>query len=243
MNNQSVKFIKSLQLKKYRKLHSCFFVEGKVNVIEAIQSNVKVKQLFLTKSAISELAGTSILDSIEYEICTEKDLLKAGTFKSNSFGLAIVDIVNNLHTNLGEGEWCIALDNISDPGNLGTIVRTADWFGIKKVFCSLESVDFYNPKVVNSTKGSFSRVEVIYCDLKSIVGTYKTLSAEMSGESIYDVKWPKEGGVVLLGNESHGVSKELSELAHEKITIPRVGNAESLNVAIAGAIICSQIVQ
>jgi len=242
MKHELLKFIKSLQLKKFRKLHSSFFVEGKVNILEALESDFKVKHLLITPEGLNDISSELIKD-ISVISVSEKELLKIGTFRSNSFGLIVLEIPENEKLQLEPGEWCLALDDVNDPGNLGTIVRTADWFGIKKVFCSIETVDFYNPKVVNSTKGSFSRVSVIYTELSQLVSGNSSITAEMNGKNLYDFEWPQSGGVVLMGNESHGVSKELSKLASHKLTIPRLGGAESLNVGIATSIFCSDLAQ
>ena len=236
-NNQS-KIIKSLQLKKYRKLHSSFFIEGKINVLEALESNFVVKTVFVTLEH-EELVRSKCSESVEIVSVNDKELQKVGTYKTNNFGIAILEIPLSEKT-YNKDEWSIALDDINDPGNLGTIIRTADWFGIRNIYCSMDSVDVYNPKVLNSTKGSFSRVSVHYVDLNDFLTDKFTVTAEMEGESLYDFHWPK-GGILIMGNESHGVSKSISELAKAKVTIPSQGKAESLNVGIATAIICSDI--
>jgi RNA methyltransferase, TrmH family len=236
-NNQS-KIIKSLQLKKYRKLHSSFFVEGRLNVLEVLKSNLKIKHLFITENAENEVRDL-IHEQVQLSFVTEKELEKVGTFKSNNFGLVIVEMADD-EVVYDENEWCIALDGINDPGNLGTIIRTADWFGIKTIYCSLDSVDVYNPKVLNSTKGSFSRLNVKYVDLNIFLKNKVVVTAEMEGENLYDYNWGS-GGVLIMGNESHGVSKDISQLCTSKITIPSFGQAESLNVGVATAIICSDI--
>lgn len=240
MKNELLKFIKSLQLKKFRKAHSSFFVEGKVNVLEALDSEFTVTHLLLTPEGIENCAKMG-LKKYNVVSVSEKELKNIGTYKSNSFGLAVLKMPNHLDKSLRKGEWALALNNVNDPGNLGTIIRTADWFGIKTVYCSAETVDFYSPKVINSTKGSFSRVSVIYKDLIDVIKNKETVTAEMTGASLYDFKWSNEGGIILMGNESHGVSLELSSLADKKLTIPQVGGAESLNVAIATSIFCSEL--
>jgi len=199
------KFIKSLQLKKYRKLHSSFFVEGKVNILELINSEYKITHLFLSKSAVEEL-NIKNDDKINFNIVSQKELDSIGTYKNNTFGIAVAKFIKKEKFVLSPNEWVIALDDINDPGNLGTIIRT----------------------------------EVYYEDLKSILDGIPVITAEMKGENLYDFNWPS-GGVLLMGNESHGVKKELSKLASDTITIPRIGEAESLNVAIATSIICSHL--
>jgi len=241
MSTQSVKFIKSLQLKKFRKVHSCFFVEGKTNILEAINSNLKIKTLYLTKLGLEDI-NTFDFDGEIIEL-NEKQLIQAGTYKSNNYGLAVVEIPDFKTKDFVLcNEWALALDGVSDPGNLGTIIRTADWFGINTIYCSHDTVDMYAPKVINSTKGSFSRVKVIYTDLEEVLKNNDCYAAEMTGESLYEVDWAKKKqGVILMGNESHGVSKALSNLVNFSITIPKTGGAESLNVAVATSIICSYV--
>lgn len=240
LSNSTSKFIKSLQLKKFRKAHSSFFVEGKVNVLEILTSHHTISHILVTKEFYAVVLSLASPQTEVLEV-TENDLLKVGTLKSNSFGLAVARIPESSSAALKDGEWALALDDVNDPGNLGTILRTADWFGISKVFCSMDTVDFYNPKVINSTKGSFGRVEVIYTDLVELLSTSHGVSAEMQGEPLYTFKWPSRGGVIVMGNESHGVSSAVSHQCKHCITIPKYGQAESLNVAVATSIICSDL--
>ena len=239
LSSSSSKFIKSLQLKKYRKEHSCFFVEGRINVLEVLCSDFVVKTVLVTAEYQKEVEKV-VQNGVEIIVVKINDLEKIGTYKSNNFGLAVVEMPNYATIDFSVDSWSLAFDDINDPGNLGTIVRTADWFGIKNIYCSLESVDFYNPKVINSTKGSFTRVKIHYVDLAQFLADKHVVSAEMNGRDLYQFEWPKKG-VLLMGNESHGVSSALSGLCSSKITIPKLGGAESLNVSIATAIICSDI--
>ena len=137
----------------------------------------------------------------------------------------------------------LALDDVRDPGNLGTIIRLCDWFGIEQLVCSNETVDCYNPKVVQATMGSLTRVKVLYTDLNQFIAetSLPTFGTFMDGESIYKASLPGEG-VIIMGNEANGISKDIQDLVHSKIGIPRFGNlkaTESLNVAAATAIILS----
>jgi TrmH family RNA methyltransferase len=152
--------------------------------------------------------------------------------------LALVDMPKQQADAPKPNGLCLALDAIRDPGNLGTIVRTADWFGIKRIYCSLDCVDIYNPKTVQSTMGSIVRVDVVYTDLEALFKANNDIpifAADMDGESLYTTKLPKEG-ILLIGSESHGVSPTLLPYAR-RITIPRFGEAESLNAAMAAGII------
>lgn len=138
--------------------------------------------------------------------------------------------------------FTLALDGIQDPGNLGTIIRTADWFGFKRIICSDDCVDIYNPKVVQATMGSLSRINVIYTDLAEVLGLIKVsiYGALLNGKSVYSTEFNNEG-LVLLGNEGKGLSAGVLPYITDAVTIPRFGQAESLNVAISAAIICSEI--
>ena len=136
--------LKSLQLKKYRKLHSSFFIEGRINVLEALDSNFVIKTVFVTKE-YEDLIKDKCSEDIDIVLINEKELQKIGTYKTNNFGVAILEIPAT-EINYNKNEWSLALDDINDPGNLGTIIRTADWFGIKNIYCSLDSYSFTNVK-------------------------------------------------------------------------------------------------
>jgi len=138
--------------------------------------------------------------------------------------------------------FSLVLDDVQDPGNLGTIIRTADWFGIKTIICSENTVEAYNPKTVQSTMGSLCRVNIIYTSLVQFLKNTKLpiYGALLDGENIYQTNWGNEG-LILLGNEGHGIGKELIEQITVPVTIPRFGEAESLNVAVSAAIFCSEI--
>ena len=140
------------------------------------------------------------------------------------------------------GSFSLLLDGVQDPGNLGTIIRTADWFGFKNVICSENTVEAYNPKTVQATMGSLSRVSVYYDDLSELISraALPVFGAVLNGSSIYNTNWGSEG-LVLLGNEGQGIGPELLALITNPVTIPRIGDAESLNVAISAAILCADI--
>ncbi len=141
-----------------------------------------------------------------------------------------------------KGSFSLVLDGIQDPGNLGTIIRTADWFGFKNVICSNNTVEVYNPKTVQATMGSLSRVNTFYLDLPEFLSQAKmpVFGAVLDGNSMYKTNWGNEG-LVILGNEGQGISNEVTNLITNPVTIPRVGGAESLNVAISAAILCADI--
>jgi TrmH family RNA methyltransferase len=165
-----------------------------------------------------------------------------GTFKSNEYGLAVAKI-KSPPIDTKSIKTAIALDDISDPGNLGTIIRTADWYGIDTIIANEETADFYNPKVINASMGSFTRIQVHYLDLELFFQTNRHLNvfgAVLNGDDIHNTK-PDFPMVLLMGNESKGIKTSILPYVNKKITIPRIGKAESLNVAVSTAIICDNL--
>ena len=232
------KLIKSLNEKKNRVELGLFLVEGEKSVAELLDSDFEI-ELLLTTTEFFDKFGEKIREkSKAYEIVNQFDLEKVGTFATNDAALAVVKQKENKPTEIKKDEIVLALDEIKDPGNLGTIIRIADWYGIKNIVATKNTVDFYNPKVITATKGSFTRVNIFYTDLKDFLSKTKLpiLGAFLNGENIHKTKFPA-GGILVMGNESNGVSKEIEKLITKKITIPSFGKAESLNVAIATAII------
>ena len=172
-------------------------------------------------------------------ILTQNQLEGLGQFQSNDSALAVVHKKPNQPFRPQPGEMILALDEVRDPGNLGTIIRIADWYGIKKLVFSPHTAEFYNPKVIQATMGSFTRVQFFYEDLGKVFSDWKTpvYGAFLGGENIHSLE-KIAPGVILMGNESNGISVETSQYVTKKITIPAFGHAESLNVAIATAVIC-----
>jgi TrmH family RNA methyltransferase len=174
------------------------------------------------------------------------DLEKISTLKTPQEVIGLVKIpiwpVLN-YINLKQ-KFSLVLDGLQDPGNMGTIIRTADWFGIQDIICSEDTVDVYNPKVVQATMGSLSRVNVHYTDLAEMLpqAGLPIFGAMLNGENIYKTNFGKEG-LLVMGNEGKGISPDIERLITSAVTIPRVGKAESLNVAIATAILCSEIIK
>jgi RNA methyltransferase, TrmH family len=242
LSKNTLKFIKSLQQKKFRKQENAFFVEGSKNVTELLASDFQVSHLLFTSKFAEENQSTIKRFSGENFEVSQKTLESLGSFQTNDSALAVASIKSNDLIELGSNDWAIALDDVRDPGNLGTIIRISDWYGINNIILSNESADFYNPKVLHASMGSFTRVNVYYTDLKPYLSETKlqVYGAFLEGESIYQQAFGKSG-VILMGNESKGISADLEKLVKHKITIPRFGNAESLNVAVATAIICDNV--
>lgn len=172
------------------------------------------------------------------------ELEKISTLQAPQGILALLAIPNNDVTDPKQldGGYSLALDGIQDPGNMGTIIRTADWFGFKNIICSLNTVEVFNPKTVQATMGSLARVNICYTNLPGYLKDLNmpVYAAMLNGKSLYQVDWPQQG-LVVLGNEGKGISEEVANVVSSSITIPRVGAAESLNVSISAAIICAEI--
>lgn len=235
LSKNQIKLIKSLGQKKYRQQLNLFTVEGVKGINEFLKSNYKLQTLFTTAS-VFETESHLVQD------ITEVELKKITALKNPNTALAIFEMPQQrLPSNKG---LKIALDAIRDPGNLGTIIRLCDWYGVQDLICSTTTVDCYNTKVVQATMGSLTRVNVTYLNLESYLETTKlpVFGTFMSGETIYTSNLPEEG-VIVLGNEANGISKSVEDLVHRKITIPQFGasaTTESLNVANAGAIVLSE---
>jgi TrmH family RNA methyltransferase len=242
LSKNTLKFIKSLQQKKFRKQEEAFFVEGSKNVAELLTSDFEVTQLLFTSKFAEENSNLVLsFKGAKFEV-NQKTLESVGTFQSNDTALAVGKIKANKDIEPKSNEWVIALDDVRDPGNLGTIIRIADWYGIKKLLISNESADFYNPKVLHASMGSFTRISFFYTDLVPYLSMVNlpVFGAFLDGEIIYETDFGK-GGIIVMGNESNGISKKVEELVSQKVTIPRFGEAESLNVAIATAIFCDNV--
>ena len=215
-------------------------IEGAKSVRELLASDFEVVKVIATEPFLSGLKGPVRGEVVEV---AENALAGLGEFQTNRTALAIARLKPNFPVAVGSSEFALALDDIRDPGNLGTIIRTADWYGIHKIIVSPETADFYNPKVINATMGSFTRVQVYYTDLATYFsGTALPLyGALLEGDDVHKVQF-NSGGIILIGSESHGISPELIHWITQKITIPRKGNAESLNAAVATGILLSHLV-
>ena len=237
LSKNQQKIIQKLQQKKYRNELGLFVVEGKKGILEFVQAGFKVEAIFAT-SLFSEQ-----LNKLPLTLISKEELSKISTLKNPDEGVAIFH--QPKHKGILQEGLILALDNIQDPGNLGTLIRLCDWFGIETLLCSEQTVDCYNPKVVQASMGSLSRVEVHYLPLEGFLATcaLPIYVATLQGTNLYTTTFP-EDCVIVLGNEANGVSPEVAALANNAITIPRFGKlqqAESLNVAMAGAIIVSQV--
>lgn len=239
LSKATIKFIKSLQVKKYRKQEQCFLIEGAKSVQELLASDFDVVRVLGTADFLSSVRARLRGEVTEVG---ENTLDGLGEFQTNRVAMAIARMKDNTPVEVMPTEYALALDNIRDPGNLGTIIRTADWYGITKVITSPETADFYNPKVISASMGSFTRVQVYYCNLADYLSGcgLPVYGAFLEGADVHQVKFA-EGGIILIGSESHGVSPEVVPHVTRKITIPGYGRAESLNAGIAAAVILDNL--
>jgi len=219
-----------------------FLVEGYKSVIEFINSPYHIEAVYHTVSFDPKMLKLSRKINLCEISVTEAE--KISSLKTPQEVIALVKIplwppLNNAKL---QQKFSIVLDGIQDPGNMGTIIRTADWFGITHIICSTDTVDVYNPKVVQASMGSLSRINVHYADLAVVLPLIglPVFGAVLNGESIYQTDFGREG-LILMGNEGNGIRPEVIRLINKKVTIPRIGKAESLNVSIAAALFCSEI--
>lgn len=242
LSKSQISFIKSLHQKKYRKETGFFIIEGIKSISEFLNSEYQTDSIYCTSQIITELP--KLKANINLFEVTETELEKISTLKTPQGILALVHIPEKrgIDHNALKSSFSLILDDVQDPGNFGTIIRTADWFGIKHIICSENTVEAYNPKTVQSTMGSLCRVNIVYTALLPFLSAtdLPIYGALLNGESIYKTQWGSEG-LILLGNEGHGISDELLKNINIPVTIPKFGAAESLNVAVSAAIFCSEI--
>ncbi|WP_346067142.1 TrmH family RNA methyltransferase [Sphingobacterium siyangense] len=242
LSKAQISLITSLQNKKYRKQHGLFIVEGIKSVMEFISSSYEVESIFYTDDANTKVGKIS--HNIKSHELTETEFQKISALKSPQGILALVKLPlqQKIVSSDLKNKFSLVLDDVQDPGNLGTIIRTAEWFGIEHIICSIGTVDAYNPKVVQATMGSLARLQIHYTDLTDFIPAtgLKVYGALLDGQSIYQTVWADEG-LIVMGNEGNGISDEIIALIDQAVTIPRLGQAESLNVAVATTIFCSEI--
>lgn len=241
LSKNDSKYIKSLQLKKFRIKEKAFAVEGEKNVLELIHSKFHIRRIYASNNFIQTFSAQINQRGTQIEIAKESEISNSSFLKTNTIAIAIAEIPEPKPSKIGDNH-ILAFDNIQDPGNLGTIIRTADWYGFKNIVCSLNSVDCYNPKVIAATMGSFSRVNVHYLDLEEFIKEQDipVYGAVLSGKNIHTISF-KEKGMLLFGNESKGISEDIAKLISDEVLIPGYGGAESLNVSIATAIFCDNL--
>ena len=237
-----ISLIKSLQQKKFRREHRLFVAEGYKSIIEFISSGYKIEVVYHTPAFDAKLHKLS--KKVNFQDISAADLQKMSSLTTPQEILAVIRLPEwpELSQKQLLNKFTLVLDGVQDPGNLGTIIRTADWFGIDTVICSEDTVDAYNPKVIQATMGSLARVHLHYTNLASLIPQLNlpVFGALLDGDNIYNTDFGTEG-LIVMGNEGNGLRTDIQQLISQAITIPRVGKAESLNVAIATALFCSEI--
>ena len=235
------KYIQSLGQKKHRDEYGVFIAEGPKVVGELLQTGA-VQHLYALKGWID--ANKHIIGKVDTVEISEAELEKISHLTTPNQVLAIVRKYERQPLIQTKGKFVLVLDTIQDPGNLGTIIRTADWFGIDQLVCSSDCADIYNSKVVQSTMGSIARVKVLYANLTEWLSSQNEVQifgAFLDGQDITSMNKPGDG-IIVIGNESKGINSEIIQLINVRITIPQKGGAESLNAAVATGIILSHIV-
>ena len=247
LSKNKIKLIRSLDQKKNRLATGLFIAEGKKLVLDLLQSDFAVSEVYCTSKSAAEI--TSYKPDLNIEIADKEELTRISFLKTVPEIIALCRIP---HSEICWDEICknltLVLDEIQDPGNLGTIVRLADWFGIKNVICSENCADIYNPKVVQATMGAFTRVKIHYVSLTGFLEKAKQLSipvygAFLEGENLYHCELT-ENGLIVMGNEGNGISEIIAKSISRKINIPSFPpgdlTSESLNVAVATSVICAE---
>ena len=244
LSKSQISFIKSLHQKKYRKEHGLFIVEGIKSIKEFFQSSYQIHTIFYNSEQYNLLP--KLPANINLFEVKNAELDKISALQTPQGFLALIHIPKNRELTLTalKNQFTLVLDGVQDPGNMGTIIRTADWFGFKNIICSADCVEVFNPKTVQATMGSLARVNIYEADLPALLAenTIPVFGALLDGESIYKTQWGDEG-LVILGNEGKGISAEVIKKINKPVTIPRIGEAESLNVAVSAAIFCAELVR
>ncbi|MEZ4801924.1 MAG: RNA methyltransferase [Gelidibacter sp.] len=235
LTKSQIKLISSLNQKKFRNQHQLFVVEGKKGIEEFLNSSFELHHLFSTSKDFK-------VSKTKFTLISENELKKISNLKSPNKALALFKIPSA--KSIDNSQLIVALDDVRDPGNLGTVIRLCDWFGVQHLVCSSATVDCFNPKVVQATMGSLTRVSIHYLDLEEFLktSTIPKFGAFMEGANIYTHILPTNG-IIVMGNEANGISSNIEALIDKKISIPRFGNlqsTESLNVATATAILLSE---
>lgn len=243
LSKAQIKYIRSLTQQKYRKEHNVFIAEGDKIAGEWLSSNAPVQHI-VALQAWAEKNQQLINRHPEAQlfIVSEHMLESVSALQTPHQVLLVAEMIE-YGQDLPTEEWMIALDDIQDPGNMGTIIRIADWFGIPNIVCSPRCVDVYNPKVVQAAMGGHLRVSFFEAELESFIASAKVpvLAATLNGTSVYEFTSFTEA-ILLIGNESKGLLPSLEKLASHRIAIPKSGGAESLNAAVSTGILCSHLI-
>lgn len=245
LSNAQIKLIRSLEQKKYRNQHGLYVAEGEKIVSEILHAKVAFDKVYVTTNWIEKNADLFHQNEQLISVVSDAELKKISFLHTPNEALALMPLhypsINNIQFS---ENLVLALDTVQDPGNMGTIMRIADWFGINSIVCSDNCVDVFNPKVIQATMGAFLRVKVFYTQLEDFLKEQKNKAipiygALLNGEVIYNAEL-SNNGILLMGNESKGIHENLIEFIDKPLFIPKFGGAESLNVSVATGIICSE---
>jgi RNA methyltransferase, TrmH family len=245
LSSSRIKNIRLLHQKKYRTERNLFLAEGVKVVNELLGSSFVATEIFALPQWFARNRKT-IPENVVAEVITPKELERISALSAPNMVVAVVEMPKFELPDLKKlTGFLLILDGISDPGNLGTIIRTADWFGIRYVICSRSSVEVYNPKVVQAAMGSVFRVKTIYTNLAELIKEIKdeihVYGAFLSGDNLYKIKFPKTG-IIVIGSESHGISEEVSLLINHRVFVPSLSaGVESLNASVAAALVCAEV--
>lgn len=239
ISKAKIAYVRSLHNKAIRHSEGIFLVEWAKCISEFIDSEFEIVEWFFTESFAFKNTY-----SFPFEIVSEWDLTRMSTLNANDTWIILVKMKSNTLSKIRNDELIIVLDSINDPGNLWTIIRIADWYGISHIVASADTVDMYNPKVLMATMGSFSRVSLIYTDIDIYLSknSWKIYWAYLDGESVHTKEFALQSAHLVIGSEAHGISPSIEKYITDKITIPRFGHAESLNAGVATAIIVDRII-
>jgi TrmH family RNA methyltransferase len=244
ISKNHIKQVKALHLKKYREEQKLFIAEGKKIIDELVQYDPSlIRELFASREFITHRRNELDAHGIKAEEVSREELSRISTLSTPQDALAVCHYFKESRIAIDlTTQFSFYLDDIRDPGNLGTILRMADWFGISEIFCSKSSTEIYNPKTIQSAMGAFLRVKVHYVDLIDVINHQRVpvYGAVLNGENIYSTKLSP--GLIIIGNEANGISEENLRRITHPITIPAAtsNRTESLNAAVAGSIICSE---
>jgi TrmH family RNA methyltransferase len=235
LTNKQIKLINFLHAKKGRLENQLFLVEGEKGILELLKSDLDINFIVLNESLMNVDAFQDTNKLIYFE--SENTVQKLSTLVSNNFGIAVVHMPLN-ETEIDHSSFTVVLDGIRDPGNLGTIIRICDWYGISHVVLSTDCTDYYNPKTISASMGSFLRIQHQYVDLEKWISKYPNvikIGALLDGDDIHSFTFPKSGFIVF-GNESNGIREAIRSHIDQAVTIPCFGSAESLNVGVSCAV-------
>ena len=243
IGKNTIKWVHSLEMKKNRKREGLFVAEGP-KVVGDLLSRFRLHSVFATDEWTG---GDSIGADVRVERVDDDTLRRLSFLQHPQQVVAVMEMNKEEKVKVDADRLTIMLDGVQDPGNLGTIIRIADWFGITTIICSLDTADVYNPKVVQATMGSIARVKVAYTDLAQYLSALPSgtpvFATELNGENIYERELPQHG-IIIMGNEGNGISNEVKALVSDRLLIPTFATtadkADSLNVAVATAIVCSE---